>query len=154
MSAVMQEAAGRNGVLPSFAPIPIQPRTEPIPITVLLVDDDDQVRAFCRGLLTENGFTVLEARNGLEALLTSIQHQGAIDLLVTDLEMPGMSGVELGWAFHEFRPGVSVLYISGSPREPAGDRLPADCPFLAKPFTPDALMEAVGAAQNTIRSFA
>ena len=154
MSAFMQEVAGRKGVLSSFAPIAIQPYTGSVPITVLLVDDDDQVRAFCRSLLTENGFTVLEARNGLEALLTSIQHQGAIDLLITDLEMPGMSGIELGWAFHEFRPGVSVLYISGSGWETAGGQLPADSAFLAKPFTPDALMEAVGAAQNTICSFA
>jgi DNA-binding NtrC family response regulator len=158
MSAVMQEATGRK----HFVPTAIQPRAASIPITVLLVDDDDQVRAFCRSLLTESGFTVLDARNGQEALLTSIQYQGAIDLLITDLEMPKMSGQELGWAFHEFRPGVSVLYISGSPREPAGDQLPADCPFLAKPFAPDALVEAVGhvllcghpAVQNTIRSFA
>jgi CheY-like chemotaxis protein len=59
------------------------------PITVLLGDDDDQVRGFCRSLLTANGFTVLEAKNGLKALLTSVQHRGAIDLLLTDLEMPG-----------------------------------------------------------------
>ena len=66
------------------------------PITVLLVDDDDQLRVFCRDLVMDNGFTVLEAQNGLEALLTSVQHQGAIDLLITDLEMPGISGMELG----------------------------------------------------------
>jgi DNA-binding response OmpR family regulator len=125
-----------------------------------LVDDDDQVRQFCRSILTEGGFTVLEAHNGLEALLTSIQHQGAIDLLITDLEMPGMSGLELGWAFHKFRPSVNVLYVSGSPRETVGDQPPADCAFLAKPFAPDALMDAAHAllrghrdGQNTICSF-
>ena len=162
MNAVMQEVAGSKSVLPNFVPVAIQPRNASIPITVLLVDDDDQVREFCRSLLAENGFTVLEAHDGLEALLTSILHQGAIDLLITDLEMPKMSGQELGWVLHEFRPDVSVLYISGSPRETAGDQLPADCAFLAKPFTPDALLDAAGralfcglhAAQNTICSFA
>jgi DNA-binding NtrC family response regulator len=160
MSAVMQEAAGRKRVLPGFVPTTIQ-LTGPSAITVLLVDDDDPVRGFCRGLLAENGFTVLEANNGLEALLTSIQHQGAIDLLITDLEMPGMNGVELGWAFHEFRPGVKVLYISGSPRDTVGAQLPANCAFLAKPFAPNALADAVHtllcghrAAENTICSFA
>src|SRR5690349_2537396 len=75
MNAFMQEVAGRKGMLPGFVPTAIQPKTGSVPITVLLVDDDDQVRAFCRSLLTDIGFTVLEARNGLEALLTSIQHQ-------------------------------------------------------------------------------
>ena len=161
MSAVMQ-AAGRRGVLPHFVSTAPQARTASIPITVLLVDDDDRVRGFCRSLLVENGFTVLEANNGLEALLTSIQHQGAIDLLITDLEMPKMRGQELVWALNKFRPGVSVLYISGSPKETYGDQLPADCAFLAKPFTPDALLDAAGhallcglrATQNTICSFA
>jgi DNA-binding NtrC family response regulator len=161
MSAFGQDTAGRKSGLPQFVPIAIEPRTGSGPITVLLVDDDDQVRGFCRSLLTENGFTVLDARNGLEALLISIQHQGAIDLLITDLEMPGMSGVELSWAFHELRPGVNVLYISGSPRETMGDQLPKNGAFLAKPFAPDALVDAVrhfllcghGAAQNTICSF-
>ena len=157
MSAVMQES-----LLPHFVPIATQPRTASSPITVLLVDDDDQVRGLCRSLLTEKGFTVLEARNGLEALLTSIQHQGAIDLLITDLEMPRMSGLELVWAFHKFRPGVNVLYVSGSPRDTVGAQLPAGCAFLAKPFAPDALADAVGhamlcghhAAQSPISLFA
>ena len=161
MSAVMQEAAGRKGARPDSVPTAIQLAGSDA-ITVLLVDDEDQVRGLCRSLLTESGFTVLEAQNGLEALLTSIQHPGAIDLLITDLEMPGMTGLELGWALHKFRPGVSVLYISGSGWEAAGGQLPADCAFLAKPFAPDALMEAVGhalrcehhVAQNTICSFA
>jgi len=161
MSAVMQEAAGRKDVLPGFVPTATQP-TGSDAITVLLVDDDDQVRGLCHSLLTENGFTVLEAHNGLEAILTSIRHKGAIDLLITDLEMPGMSGLDLGWAFHEFRPGISVLYISGSGWETAGGQLPADSAFLAKPFTPGELLKAVTdtllcghrAAPNTICSFA
>ena len=52
---------------------------------------------------------VLEARHGLEALLTSVQHRGAIDLLMTDLDLSGISGTELGWAFNELWP-ESVLW--------------------------------------------
>ena len=115
-------------------------------ITILLVDDDDQVRGFCRSLLTEKGFAVLEARNGLEAFLTSVQHDGAIDLLITDLEMPGISGMELGRAFTDIWPSVNVLYVSGSQSETGDDHLPAGCAFLAKPFAADALVEAIGSA--------
>ena len=147
MSTFVQEAAGREVGLPHFVPVEMQSRGESEPITVLLVDDDDQVRGFCHSLLTADGFTVLEAQNGLEALLTSVQHRGAIDLLITDLEMPGISGIELGRAFNDLWPAVNVLYISGSPRETVGDQLPADCAFLAKPFAPDALVDAVGSAQ-------
>jgi DNA-binding response OmpR family regulator len=146
MSSFVQEAATREGMLPQFVPIAMPPRRGSGPITVLLVDDDDQLRGFCRSLLTKNGFMVLEAQNGLEALLTSVQHQGGIDLLITDLEMPGISGTELGRAFNELWPGVNVLYLSGSPRETVGDQLPADCAFLAKPFAPNALVDAVGDA--------
>ena len=85
MSSFAQEAVARdNG--PHFVPIAMLPRRGSGPVTVVLVDDDDQVRGFCRSLLTENGFMVLEADNGFEALLTSVQHQGAIDLLKTDLQ--------------------------------------------------------------------
>jgi CheY-like chemotaxis protein len=133
-------------MLPHFVPAAVQPPSESAPITVLLVDDDDQVRGFCRSLLTASGFTVLEAHNGLEALLTSVQRHGAIDLLVTDLIMPGITGMELGRTFNQLWPGVNVLYMSGSPRETVGDQLPAESVFLPKPFAPDALVQAIGSA--------
>ncbi len=146
MSAFVQDAEMRERMLPHFVPVAVQPPSESGPITVLLVDDDDQVRGFCRSLLAANGFTVLEAHNGLEALLTSVQRHGAIDVLMTDLVMPGISGTELGRAFNDLWPGVNVLYMSGSPRETVGDQLPADCVFLPKPFAPDALVQAIGSA--------
>jgi two-component system cell cycle sensor histidine kinase/response regulator CckA len=83
--------------------------------TVLLVDDDDQLRPFCRDWLDENGFRVLEAKNGLEALLVAANHDGAIDVLITDLEMPRISGTELARVFKAIWPTISVLYLSGSP---------------------------------------
>jgi two-component system, cell cycle sensor histidine kinase and response regulator CckA len=132
--------------MPHFVPIVLPPGHASRRITVLVVDDDDQVRGFCRSLLTKNGLTVLEADNGLEALLTSIQHQGAIDLLITDVVMPGISGLELGRVFKELWPSVNVLYISASPRDTLGDRLPAECSCLAKPFAPDELVDAVAYA--------
>jgi DNA-binding NtrC family response regulator len=128
------------------APTAMRPQGRSGPITVLLVDDDDQLRGWCRSVLKASGFAVLEADNGLEALLTSVQHREAIDLLMTDLEMPGISGMELGRAFNELWPGVNVLYVSGSPSETVVDQLPADCAFLAKPFAPEALVAAVGDA--------
>jgi len=132
---------------PHFVPVAVQPPGRSGPMTVLLVDDDDQVRGFCRSLLAANGFTVLEAHNGLEALLTSVQHHGAIHLLITDLVMPGINGAELGQTFSRLWPSVNVLYMSGSPRETVGDQLPADCVFLPKPFIPDALLQAIGSAR-------
>jgi two-component system cell cycle sensor histidine kinase/response regulator CckA len=144
MNPFVEVAPGTECMLPHFVPVAVQPPSESAPITVLLVDDDDQVRGFCRSLLTANGFTVLEAHNGLEALLTSVQRHGAIDLLLTDLVMPGINGVELGRTFNQLWPGVNVMYMSGSPREAVADPLPADCVFLPKPFAPDALVRTVG----------
>jgi two-component system, cell cycle sensor histidine kinase and response regulator CckA len=146
MGTFVQDASGRAGGRAPFVPDVMQPRRGSGPTTALLVDDDDAVRGFCRSLLAASGLTVLEARNGLEALLISVQLRGAIDILITDLEMPGISGVELGWAFNELWPGVNVLYMSGSPRDTVGGQPPADCAFLPKPFTPDALVQAIGSA--------
>ena len=138
--------SGKAGGRPPLVPIVMQPRRGSGLMTALLVDDDDAVRGFCRNLLTASGFTVLEANNGLEAFLISVQLRGAIDILITDLEMPGISGVELGRTFNELWPGVNVLYMSGSPRDTVGNQLPADCVFLPKPFAPDALVKAIGSA--------
>jgi DNA-binding NtrC family response regulator len=114
------------------------------PRTILLVDDDDPLRGMCRSLLEECGYRVLEADNGLEALLLAVECKGAFDLVITDFAMPQMNGAELGRVFGEMWPGMSVLYMSGSPRESVGDELPAGCAFLKKPFDPDGLMLAVG----------
>jgi CheY-like chemotaxis protein len=146
MSHSAPEDAAKEGGMPHFVPIGLPPGHASRPITVLLVDDDDQVRGFCRSLLTKRGLTVLEADNGLEAILTLIQHQGAVDLLITDVVMPGISGFELGRVFKELWPSVNVLYISASPRDTLGEQLPAECACLAKPFAPDELVDAVADA--------
>ena len=114
------------------------------PISVLLVDDDDQCRKFCCAMLIKNGFEVFDADNGMEALLIAGQHAFAIDLLVTDVRMPGISGADLGRAFKAVLPRLRVLYISGSSAEVVSGCLGAGCDFLPKPFSPDALFSAIG----------
>jgi DNA-binding response OmpR family regulator len=112
--------------------------------TVLLVDDDDRLRAFCRDCLTENGFRVLEGDSGLEALLVAANYEGAVDVLITDLEMPRISGAELARLFKAAWPAISVLYMSGSSCESIRADLEPGCAFLPKPFLPGALMKTIG----------
>jgi PAS domain S-box-containing protein len=110
--------------------------------TVLLVEDDDGVRALAQLLLTEAGYTILVERNGREALLAAERHEGPIDLLVTDLVMPGLSGVELADAVTQLRPGLRVVFMSGysdSPPTPGAEPFT----FVPKPFSEDALLQTV-----------
>ena len=84
---------------------------------------------------------VLEGDNGFEALLLAASHDGPIDVLITDLEMPRIRGTELANVFKAVWPTVRVLFISGS--EPMAD-VGSDCAFLPKPFVPDALLKTIG----------
>jgi DNA-binding NtrC family response regulator len=113
------------------------------PTTVLLVDDDDQLRTFCRDCLANNGFRVLEGDNALEALLVAWSYDGAIDVLITDLEMPGISGIELADVLKAICPTLGVLYMSGSSYESIRTELDSDCAFLPKPFLPGALLRTM-----------
>ena len=81
--------------------------------TILLVEDDDQVRALAKGILARNGYHVIDARDAGEALLHSEKHPGAIDLLLTDVVMPQMSGPVLAKKLASLRPDMSVLCMSG-----------------------------------------
>jgi two-component system, cell cycle sensor histidine kinase and response regulator CckA len=116
------------------------------PKTILLVDDDDQLRMFCRDCLAGSGFRVLEGDSGLEALVVASNYGGAIDVLLTDVELPGISGIELGRVFSALYPTICVLYMSGSTRESIRAELDSDGAFLPKPFLPVALLKSVGAA--------
>ena len=107
--------------------------------TLLLVDDDPNFLFVAANILRPAGFHVLEAESGQAALDRAGQHAGKIDLLVTDMMMPGMNGRQLAQRFTKLRPGVRVLYISGivdegSARE-AIEGEEAD--FLGKPFEAD-----------------
>jgi signal transduction histidine kinase len=113
--------------------------------TVLVVEDDDGVRALIRHLLHRLGYTVLVAASGTEALEVARQHHGAIDLLLSDVVMPGMNGVELSRRLQVHRPGVKVLYLSGHVDEAVVGRgvLAAETAILKKPFTVPMLAQKI-----------
>jgi two-component system, cell cycle sensor histidine kinase and response regulator CckA len=110
---------------------------------VLVVDDEPPIRALQTRILTQHGFRVLEAPNGLEALAMLEQGQD-VDLLIADLEMPNLPGEEMVRRVHATRRGLKVLYVSGVIDRLLDKRLLRDGEaFLEKPFTADGLVEAV-----------
>jgi CheY-like chemotaxis protein len=113
--------------------------------TVLLVEDDDQVRAAARAVLTRYGYRVLEARDGVEATEQSARFRGDIHILLTDTVMPGISGPALAQQLASDRPSMKTLFMSGytdneSIREGV---LTSTVAFLSKPFTPEMLLRHV-----------
>ena len=104
--------------------------------TILLTDDEDSIRHVLATMLEREGFTVLTARDGVEALAVSEQHAGPIDLLVTDMMMPRMHGRELSRRLRETRPQLRVLFMSGYADNNIIDRglLDARMAFIQKPF--------------------
>jgi PAS domain S-box-containing protein len=110
--------------------------------TVLLVEDEELVRMMLVEVLKSGGYTVLDARHGTDALALSGRYQEPIHLLVTDVTMPGFSGLELARRLGEKRPSMRVLFISGYTDQDASQwgKLNQPVQFLQKPFHPDALM--------------
>ena len=117
------------------------------PATVLLVEDEATVRTIAREVLVRNGYRVLVAEAGMQALAVARTHRGPIDLLFTDVVMPGMSGRELAEALAQERPETRVLFTSGYTEDEVLHRgVSADTvAFLAKPFTPEGLVSRVAA---------
>jgi two-component system, cell cycle sensor histidine kinase and response regulator CckA len=113
--------------------------------TILLAEDEQDVREVAREFLESGGYTVIEARDGTEALKKVENHQGAIDLLITDMVMPGMTGQDLTARLLQARPGIRVLYMSGYSERAATDSTRGDSSMrlLAKPFSRWALLRAV-----------
>jgi PAS domain S-box-containing protein len=113
--------------------------------TVLLVEDDEEVRGVAREMLEKKGYRVLEARHGAEALRTAQQHAGPLHLLVTDVVMPQLGGPDLVIQLKALRPETKVLYMSGhSEHLLMPDRLDRPGPeFLQKPFRAEALARKV-----------
>jgi PAS domain S-box-containing protein len=115
--------------------------------TVLLVEDEGQVRRIASLALNAQGYVVLEASDGVEGSELAARHAGPIHLLVTDVVMPEMSGRQLAEKVRAGRPGVKVLYISGYTTDTVVHHGVAELTdaFLQKPFTPAALAAKVRA---------
>ncbi|MGA2813485.1 MAG: PAS domain S-box protein [Candidatus Acidiferrum sp.] len=113
--------------------------------TVLLSEDEQDVREVAKEFLESGGYTVLEAQNGEEALKLATKHQGEIALLITDMVMPGMRGQELAARLQRERRDLRVLYMSGYSEHSAADEPKIDNPvrMLTKPFSRSALLRIV-----------
>ncbi|PYP73685.1 MAG: hypothetical protein DMD41_04790 [Gemmatimonadetes bacterium] len=129
-------------------PVPRPPVLAGLPTgteTVLVVEDAEAIRSLARKVLTAQGYTVLEAGDGVEALQIAERHTGMLHLVLTDVVMPGMSGRELAQRLAPLRPQLKLLYMSGYTGDAVVHRgvLEDGLPFLAKPFTPEDLASKV-----------
>ena len=113
--------------------------------TILVVEDELNLRRLTRQFLDNQGYTVLEAADGAAAVQICVAHQGTIHLLLTDVIMPGMNGRELAQRVSEIRPNMKVLYMSGYTENAIGQNgtLDAGIKLLQKPFTLHALKATV-----------
>ncbi len=113
--------------------------------SILLVEDSGVVRALVKNILSLGGFAVLDAGGGEEALRIARTREASIDLVLTDVVMPRMSGRELVRRLREVRPGLRILFMSGYAEDNIGrdGGLPAGTFFIPKPFTPDTLLAKV-----------
>jgi two-component system cell cycle sensor histidine kinase/response regulator CckA len=113
--------------------------------TVLLAEDEQDVREVAREFLESAGYQVLEAAGGTAALEISAAHTGAIDLLITDMVMPGMTGQELARRMRGLREGIRVIYMSGYSEHAAAEAAKCDAAalVLTKPFSRAVLLRTV-----------
>jgi CheY-like chemotaxis protein len=113
--------------------------------TILLVEDDAGVRMLVRKILEMNGYRVLESGDAEEAIEKFRAHKGSINLILTDVVMPGMSGKRMTGSLGKLDPGTKVLYMSGYTGDAMGNHndLNPDHPFIQKPFTLDDLARKV-----------
>ncbi|MFL5341351.1 MAG: PAS domain S-box protein [Gemmataceae bacterium] len=140
---ILLPAAPGSAVRPPATGITVPRGTE----AVLLVEDEPDVREIIRAALQGQGYSVLEAAGGEEALRIASDHGGPLDLVVTDVVMPGLGGREVATALRHSRPGLKVLFVSGYTDDAVvrhGISEAADA-FLQKPFTPATLAAKVRA---------
>ena len=104
--------------------------------TILVVDDDEWVRVLARDVLAAEGYRVLEASDGQDAIRVAAEHPGPIHLLLTDVVMPGMNGCELAAGLGALLPGLKVMFKSAYDRDFLVARgLTPTGPVITKPFT-------------------
>jgi CheY-like chemotaxis protein len=143
---------GRGSTFKIYLPVAARPAEEAAPEaelvvdlhgteTVLLVEDEEQVRKLALAILTRAGYRVIEAPNGDEALRLDIPR---VDLLLTDMVMPRVSGASLAAQLAAQRSGLRVVFMSGYTDTSAGEQgLPPGAIFVQKPFTPEVLLRKV-----------
>jgi PAS domain S-box-containing protein len=145
---------GRGATFKAYLPATVQPSGTQAPTseagdpvgseTVLLVEDEDAVRALAREVLRRHGYVVLEARHGVDALRVAERHGDEIHLLIADVVMPHMSGRELAERLATVRPAMKILFMSGySDHALVHDDVTPNAAFLQKPFTPEVLARRV-----------
>ncbi len=112
---------------------------------ILVVEDEDNIREPAVDILESRGYTVLAARDGFEALEVCERYPGPIQLLISDMMMPGMNGDQLAHQLTQARPGMGVVFMSGYPEDaiPHGHALANGRSFLQKPFPPKVLLSTV-----------
>ena len=122
--------------------------------TILLAEDEQDVREVAREFLESGGYTVIEAHNGAEALRLAAEHKATIDLLVTDMVMPGMTGKELAGRLQHQHSGIGVIYMSGYSEQTAAETTQADANMLllTKPFSRGSILRTVREALNVPRN--
>jgi len=137
----------------SQVPVPMIPQQSTPPprqkdageVTILLVEDNEMVRDMVQEMLKRFGYTVISAADPHQAIELLTHRDDRIDLLVSDVVMPGMNGPELYEQLMVHIPALKVVFISGYPINPSlrGGRLEDDIHFLQKPFTAEALLERI-----------
>ena len=112
--------------------------------TILLVDDEEFLRRLLARVLGGAGFDVIEAENGAAALRAAVGLDGALGLVVTDIQMPVMNGIEFAREFRPHHPAVPVLFITGRDTGLTDDPAYFDGHLLRKPFRSETFLAAVG----------
>jgi CheY-like chemotaxis protein len=145
----VQSELGRGSELQVFLPLAVEaapalpeavPKA-PLPITVLVVEDDAAMRSGLRRVLEAEGYAVLEAADGAEADEVSARHPGPIQVLLSDLALPGADGRDALSRVRSVRPDIGAVFVSG--RLDKGRALPKDAEFVQKPFATAELLAAL-----------
>jgi CheY-like chemotaxis protein len=129
------------------SPLPVAPVAAQVrgAETVLVVEDQDEVRTFVVEVLSRRGYRVLQAADGAQALAEAEKCAGRIDVLLTDVVLPGMNGRELADRFRTLRPATRIIYTSGYTQDLIADRgvLHRDVNYVPKPYTADQITAKV-----------
>jgi signal transduction histidine kinase len=131
-----------DGALREFDSLPVMPGSARGSETILVVEDQTDLRNFVRRILVGHGYRTLDAGSGVEAIAIAARHSGPIHLVLTDLVLPGIDGIEVARRIVSDRPGVRVLTMSGY-ADRVNPEMDQGTPLIHKPFSADALLRQV-----------